>query len=57
LERIDKKGEIIISKKLNSKTYKALGIDKNMKLLKNSRGHQKYLKYHRENIFNKKLNG
>jgi len=49
----DNCGKILISTKFNEKDMKALGINKDMKLSAIKPGHQKYLAYHRENIFRK----
>lgn len=47
----DKLGHIIISNVINSEDVKALSIHKDMKLLKISPEHERYLKYHRDHIF------
>ncbi len=49
IDKLFDKGKIIISKKLDN--YKALGIDKKMKIKISSR-HKKYLKFHREEVLN-----
>lgn len=46
-------GRIMISGKLSEKDKSKLGIDPDMKLRKMNPEHQKFLKYHRENIFQK----
>ncbi len=44
-------GGIIISNQLNSNDIEALSINKDMKLSSISPEHEKYLEYHRENIY------
>ena len=46
-------GDIIISNELNPNDIEALSINKDMKLSKISPEHEKYLEYHRENIYKK----
>lgn len=47
----DKYGLIIVSQTLSSDDKQSLGISNNQKLIKISDRHQKFLKFHRENIF------
>ncbi len=47
-------GKIIISSLINSKEFKTLGLDPNMKLRKIEKNHWKFLDFHRKNIFKAK---
>jgi predicted restriction endonuclease len=51
LVSFDNKGNIIISSRMTVNDLTALGINSEMKLSKLEPEHQKYLEYHRQNIF------